>query len=232
MTDVGGGLAAILIENVSPTNVLTKIRDNIDLILSGGRLMRELEKSYANVPNAEQIMKKRFEKVTDYDVILIDCPPALSLISSAVSVYAHYVIIPCSPDLLAFVGVKNTSAFLESLQTHMKKDGVEVAKLLGIVPTMFDHRRSLDNEIHDDLIRQVDAALLVDKPVIFKPIRADHKVKTSQVKRRLLSETFKNSNAYQDYVALGDSVLEAIRKIEAEKTGRKEVPTLETQPSI
>ena len=211
MQDVGGGLAAVLMENVNPSSVCVKIRDNVDLILSGGRLMRDLEKNYANVPDAELVMKRRFDGFVDYDIVLIDCPPALSLISSAVSVYADYILIPCSPELLAYVGVKNTVAFIESLGEHLKKRDVSVAKILGVVPTMIDPRRTLDNDIIDDLHRQAENNLLLGG-VVFDPIRSDHKVRTSQVKRRFLSETFPRSNPHLDYTSLGNAISKLIEK--------------------
>ena len=212
LSEVSGGLAAILMENVNPINVLVKIRDNVDLILSGGRLMRDLEKAYANVPDAELVMKRRFDNIIDHDVVLIDCPPALSLVSSAVSVYADYVIIPCSPELLAYVGVKNTVAFIESLRDHLSKRNVDVAKILGVLPTMFDPRRTLDNDVVEDLHRQADNDLLLGG-IVFDPIRSDHKVRTSQVKRRFLSETFPKSNAAVDYIKLGERVMQLIGDI-------------------
>jgi chromosome partitioning protein len=228
MQDVSGGLAAVLMDNVNPANIMVKVRENIDLILSGGRLMRDLEKNYVNVPDAELVMKRRFDSVISHDVVLIDCPPALSLISAAVSVYADYTIIPCSPELLAYVGVKNTVAFIESLGEHLKKRNVSVAKVLGVLPTMFDPRRTLDNDVIDDLHRQADNGLLLGG-VVFDPIRADHKVRTSQVKRRFLSETFPTSKATQDYMKLGDAIMALIEKDQG-KAASSEVKAQAVRP--
>ncbi len=85
-----GGLAAILLDNVNPQNMTCKVRDNIDVILSGGRFMRDFEKTHANTPDSELLMKARMGGLSGYDVILIDTPPALSLISTNIVMYSDY----------------------------------------------------------------------------------------------------------------------------------------------
>ena len=54
-----GGLAATLLDNIKPETLAINARPNIDVILSGGRLMREFEKTHSNTPESELLMKKR-----------------------------------------------------------------------------------------------------------------------------------------------------------------------------
>ena len=206
-----GGLASILLDNVKPESLTCNVREKIDVVLSGGRAMREFEKTHANTPDAELLLKRRFENLTGYDFVLIDTPPALSLISTNIVTFADYLLLPCSPDLLAVVGIKNTLNFLENLENHFKLKHTPVAKVLGVIPTLHDGRRNLDMDILDDLQRLADADLLRGGQV-FSPIRSDMKVKTSQVKRRLLSEAFPDAKATQDYATLGKDVLESLSR--------------------
>ena len=202
-----GGVAAVLLSNIKPEAVTIQVRENIDVILSGGRLMRDFEKTLHSIPDAENLMRRRFENVTQYDYILLDTAPALNLCSSNVACYADYVVIPCSPDMLSLVGVKNTVNFLESLEKS--NSDLEVAKLLGVVPTFHDTRRILDSDIINDLDRFSDSGLL-QNGVIFGYVRNDIKVKTSQVRKKLLTEAYPKSNAAQDYQALAKSIQERI----------------------
>lgn len=222
-----GGLAAILLDNVNPQNMTCKVRDNIDVILSGGRFMRDFEKTHANTPDSELLMKARMGGLSGYDVILIDTPPALSLISTNIVMYSDYLLLPCSPDLLSVVGVKNTLNFVESIESHYKVKKIKFAKVLGVIPTMNDGRRNLDMDILDDLHRLEDAGLLRGGKV-FSPIRSDIKVKTAQVKRKLLSETFPDAKATQDYSAVAKQILEAT---ESEKSASK-VPNRTTDITL
>ncbi len=208
-----GGLAAVLLDNVNPMSLRAEVRPNIDVILSGGRYMREFEKTHINTPDSELLMKKRFAGLNDYDVILIDTPPALSLISSNVVMFADYVVLTCGPDLLSVVGVKNTINFIESLETRMKDTGNPVANVLGVIPTLHDGRRNIDISIIDDLDSAQNAGLFRDGRV-FKAIRNDVKIKTSQIKRKLLSETFPNSNAAQDYKKVSEEIMELLSSLD------------------
>lgn len=216
-----GGLASILIENANPENVAVEVRPHLDVILSGGRAMRDFERTHANTPDAELLLRRRFEGVQKYDFILIDSPPALSLISSNIVAYADHVLIPCSPDLLAIVGVKNTLMFLEGLEQHYKPKNVTIANVLGVVPTMFDGRRNIDMDIVDDLQRLADNDMLKGG-IIFEPIRSDIKVKTAQIKRKLISEAFPTAKAVEDFKRLADDLLKRLSSTKPiSSTGKK-----------
>lgn len=224
-----GGLAAVLLNNVSPNSLTTNVRPNIDVILSGGRLMRDLEKTHSQTPDAEFLMAKRMSTIKGgYDVILIDTPPALSLISTNIVMYADYLLLPCSPELLAFVGLKNTINFVENIESHFKHREIDVAKILGVIPTMHDGRRNLDLDILDDLHSLENAGLLMGGKV-FTPIRNDIKVKTAQVKRKLLSESFPTAKATEDYFKVAKEILDRIQQVESNGdtvTGQEAQPSL------
>ena len=221
-----GGLAATLLDNIKPETLAISTRPNIDVILSGGRLMREFEKTHANTPDSELLMKKRMLGLNQYDVIIIDTPPALSLISTNIITFADYLLLPCSPDLLSVVGVKNTLNFIENIEGHLKKQNIPVAQVLGIIPTMYDGRRNLDMDIVDDLHRLENADLLRGGRV-FTPIRNDIKVKTAQVKRKLLSEAFPTAKATEDYSTVTAEIISSVdSKPSATKVHSKREPEL------
>ena len=208
-----GGLAHILLDNVNPASVTNNVRERIDVVVSGGRMMREFEKTHANTPDAELLMKRRFQGLSLYDFILIDSPPALSMISSNIAAYADYILMPCSPDLLAVVGVKNTITFIEGLQKHFETKNIPIASVLGVVPTVFDGRRNVDLDILDDLQRLASSNYL-HGGIIFQPIRSDIKVKTAQIKRKLLSEFSPNSKAAEDYRKLATDIVLRLRDLD------------------
>jgi chromosome partitioning protein len=213
-----GGMASILLENTDPARVRVSVRPNIDVILSGGRMMRDFERTHVNTPDNELILSRRMEKIgTDYDYVLIDSPPALSLVSSNIAMYADYCVIPCTADLLAVVGVRSTLFFLENLEHYFRDRGLKPCQVLGIVPTMYDQRRTVDMTILDDLQRMANAEL-THGGVIFDPIRTDSKMKTSQVRRKLISEAFPSAKAAEDYHTLCKEVLLRIERLNRSKT--------------
>lgn len=222
LSEAEGGLASVLLQNASPDHVKVSARPQIDVILSGGRMMREFERTHANTPDSELILKRRMEALGNkYDYVLIDSPPALSLISSNIAMYADYCVIPCTADLLAVVGVRGTLFFLENLEAYFKEKDSHPCRVLGVVPTMYDQRRVLDMTILDDLQRMANAGLMRGG-VIFDPIRADIKMKTSQVRRRLITEVFPTSKASVDYDKLCADMLARIAQISETHQGAPE----------
>ncbi|MGK5082997.1 ParA family protein [Bdellovibrionota bacterium FG-1] len=224
-TDGERGIASILLENVHPSKVKIAVRPQIDVILSGGRMMRDFEKTHANSPDCELMLSRQMKPFDgDYDYVIIDSPPALSLISANIAMYADYCLIPCTTDLLSVVGVKNTMFFLENLRNHFHAKNLTPCKVLGVVPTMYDQRRNLDMTILDDLQRMADADLM-SGGIVFDPIRVDSKIKTAQVKRKLISEAFPKCKAREDYQKLSTDLLARITSLKEKQQAFSPLPT-------
>lgn len=211
MHETQGGLASVLMGEATLDQVKVKVRPNIDLVLSGGRQMKEFERVHSSKDRAELIMCEKLGGLSDYDFIFIDCPPAISLISANVVTFANYILIPCLPDLLAFVGAKQTINFVESVSKFYKDAGFPLATVLGVVLTQFDSRLNLDDTIENDLENLANSGLVRR---CFKSIPKDIKVRTAQVRRKLLSEGFANCNAAKAYRNLVLEIIDEIEKVE------------------
>lgn len=205
LREADSSLASILISNADPNRSAIEVRKNIDIILSGGKGIRDFNSKFSAIPNAENLMSERFKNLEGYDYVLIDCPPALSLISSNITLYATHILIPTAPDLLSVMAAKATVTFIE----EMKKTFGRAPIILGVLPTMHDSRRNLDLDILEDLERLADSDLLLEGRC-FREIRIDSKIKTSQVKRKLIHETFPKSNAAQDYLEAWKEIKEVL----------------------
>jgi chromosome partitioning protein len=215
-----GGLAAVLMDGIQPEKLAFSVRDNLDIILSGGRAMREFEKNYAKTPNADLIVSECFKKLFGYNYVIFDTPPAFSLLTSNILNYCNYLIIPCELDLFGYVGVKNTITFIDNLREHFRKKNIPLARVLGVLPTMYDERRNMDLDILQDLENFVyeKKEIKDNDAIVFSPIRQDIKVKTSQVKRKLLHEFAPTSRAAEDYLNFTKVVLGQIGALPKEDT--------------
>jgi chromosome partitioning protein len=96
----------------------------------------------------EHVLRKTLEPVrSNYDFILLDCPPALDLLTLNALVAADSVLMPVQCEYFALEGV---SELLDTLirvrRTHNPKLAVE-----GILLTMFDERTNLSHQVRDDL---------------------------------------------------------------------------------
>ena len=85
---------------------------------------------------------------TDYDVILIDCPPALNMLTVNALVAADSVLIPMQCEYYALEGL---SALLSTIEQIRVAANPELS-IEGVLRTMFDPRNNLANEVSAQLI--------------------------------------------------------------------------------
>jgi len=80
----------------------------------------------------------------DIDVILIDCPPSLSILTLNAFSASDWLIVPLQCEYYALEGISTLTQTMEQL----KENGVTPRlDLLGIVMTMFDGRTNLSHEV-------------------------------------------------------------------------------------
>lgn len=77
-----------------------------------------------------------------YDFLLIDCPPSLSVLTINAIVASEYAFIPVTPDFLSLKGLAQLQEILEKVHEGLEID----VKILGIVPTIVDYRKSATRE--------------------------------------------------------------------------------------
>jgi len=82
-----------------------------------------------------------------YDFILVDCPPALDLLTVNALVAASAVLIPMQCEYYALEGL---SALVSSVRRVQQKLNATI-RIQGLLRTMFDPRNSLTNEVSEQL---------------------------------------------------------------------------------
>ena len=102
----------------------------------------------ADRPDREQILRRKLETLRPkYNFIVLDCPPALDLLTLNALVAADSVLVPVQCEYFALEGV---SEILDTLirirRTHNPRLAVE-----GILLTMYDDRTNLSRQVRDDL---------------------------------------------------------------------------------
>lgn len=96
----------------------------------------------------EYALRKALNKeAINYDYILIDCPPSLSLITINALVAADAVIVPLQCEFLALEGI---SDLIRNINTIKKNFNPKLA-LQGVVLTMYDKRNNLTQMVEDDV---------------------------------------------------------------------------------
>ena len=79
----------------------------------------------------------------NYDYIVIDLPPSLSLLTVNGMIASDYLLLPAQTEFYALEGV---AQLLESMKLVMKQANPKL-RLLGVVATMYDKRTSLSAQV-------------------------------------------------------------------------------------
>jgi len=101
-----------------------------------------------DVNHREYCLKEAISKSTDnYDYVIIDCPPSLSLITVNALVAADAVIIPLQCEYLALEGMADLINNINLIKKHLNPK----LELQGVVLTMYDGRNNLTQMVEDDV---------------------------------------------------------------------------------
>jgi chromosome partitioning protein len=85
----------------------------------------------------------------DYDYIIIDSPPSLSLLTVNGLIAAKYVLLPVQAEFYALEGLGQLLETMKLVRKAMNT-GLE---LLGVLPTMIDSRTTLSTQVHNEIKR-------------------------------------------------------------------------------
>ena len=118
---------------------LNIIASTIDLAAS------EIE--LAEMDDRENIMKNILNKITGYDYLFIDCPPALGLLTINSLVASDSVIIPLQCEFFALEGLSSLISTIETIKSTLNP----LIQIEGIVLTMYDKRNSLSALVEEDV---------------------------------------------------------------------------------
>lgn len=82
-----------------------------------------------------------------YDIIIIDSPPSLSLLTVNALIASDYVLLPVQAEFYALEGL---GQLLETMQL-IRKGMNPTLELIGVLVTMMDPRTTLSRQVHDEI---------------------------------------------------------------------------------
>lgn len=137
---------------VSTSEGMTLLPANIDLAGAEAMLLMRAGREYA--------LKRALAKVGDFDVVIIDCPPSLGVLTLNGLTAADDVIVPLQCETLAHRGVGQFLRTINDVQQITNAD----LDLLGALPTLYDSRTTHSRDV------LLDVADRYDLPVLAPPI--------------------------------------------------------------
>lgn len=115
-------------------------------LLPADTVLAVAEQELVSVTGREQVLKTALNGL-DYDVIIIDCPPSLGLLSINALVAAESVLIPVQTEFYALEGLGLLMQTIDKVQAGLNSE----LKLLGVVMTMYDKRNALSGQVVDEV---------------------------------------------------------------------------------
>lgn len=179
-------------------DAIIKLGDNMDLIpsnLNNSVLDRVLLNSNRNWAQAVKGPLEPIRK--NYDLILIDTAPALSVTNTAVTVASDLVILPVNPDRFSYMGLEK---HLEELREIKKDFDLDLTE--KILFTRFDGREKVSHELLQKCMDSFEDLLMKSY------IRTSTEVKNTIGTGKTIYQT--KSNAREDYDLVTREVLEMI----------------------
>ena len=94
-------------------------------------------------------LRQALQHLDSYDVIVIDSPPSLSLLTVNALIASHYVLLPVQAEFYALEGL---GQLLETIKL-IRKGMNPTLELIGVLVTMMDSRTTLSRQVHEEIVK-------------------------------------------------------------------------------
>jgi len=172
-------------------------------VLPANRELAGAEMDLIDMQAREQQLKRAIaEVIDDYDFILIDCPPALSLLTLNGLASAHGVIIPMQCEYFALEGLSDLVNTIKRVHRNMNPG----LKFIGLLRVMFDTRVTLQQQVS----AQIEAHF-GDR--VFKTL-IPRNVRLAEAPSHGMPGTLydRNSRGAKAYLEFGDEFIKRIKR--------------------
>ncbi len=138
----------VLLESASIAEAVVKAEKCGYDVLSANRELAGAEVELVQLEHRDQRLKNAIAVAdADYDFVLIDCPPSLSMLTLNGLCSAHGVIVPMQCEYFALEGLTDLVNTIKQVHANMNKD----LKIIGLLRVMFDPRVTLQMQVSDQL---------------------------------------------------------------------------------
>ncbi len=189
-TDLGKSLSMTL-RSGEPAAAIEEIRPRLDVWPGGPLLNRALPG--ALIPQTEDPLSVALGTVRDrYDLVILDCPPALGPLVDAGLLASHQLIVPIRADHASLAGLRMITERYRQAKT-VNKD----LEMMGI--TLFDVSRAATAVLREVVTAIRDAFVGTEQPAILPAIRRSERTAFEMRRRGLLAFE------YSEIVPSGDA---------------------------
>lgn len=166
---------------------LIEVREHLDVIASDWRLA-EAEETLITGRERERWLSNRLKGLSEYEFVIVDCAPSMSILTSSGLAFAAEVVIPISMEYLALIGVRQ---LVENILRMTARNGGPV-RITAVVPTFYQQNLRKSQEILVALEKHFGSALT-------DPIRVNVRLSEAPSFGQTIFEYSPRSRGAQDY---------------------------------
>jgi chromosome partitioning protein len=147
--DLAASSCDVLLEEQHADTAIVKTPEGFDL-LPGNTDLTAAEIELMDEEGREQRLKRALEPLRGrYDFIIVDCPPALSLLTLNALTASDSVLVPMQCEYYALEGLSSLLRTIEALKGRLNPQ----LEIEGVLRTMFDVRNNLANAVSAELVQ-------------------------------------------------------------------------------
>jgi chromosome partitioning protein len=181
------------------SDCITQPIERLDILCSN-RDTLEAEQRATGTIGRERIFEMIFQPIEDnYDAIIIDIGPSLSLMQICAMVYTTDYLIPISMDALSVTGATAFFNTAEQLEVQIKK----TCRCVGLLPTIMDHRYQ-NTEMVMKMIHLISENYKVS---VLPGIRTDSTVAKAIRQRQFIADVDAKAKCLEDYRTVSEQLL-------------------------
>lgn len=184
-------MSDILSDESHPSECIVSVGPNLDVIVSSASLSA-VEAELVQLERARnEVLSQRMKSISQYDFVILDCSPSLSVLNQNTLTYADHILIPVSCDYLSLVGVRNIMRTIKDVNEVL----LSHVDILGLVPTFYGLSEQCTLETMKSL-----KAFFKDK--VLTPIRVDPALRQAPMHKKTIFEYAPSSHGAEDYKRL------------------------------
>lgn len=136
----------------------------------------------------------------EYDFILIDCPPAIGMLTVNALTVSDYVLMPLQAEFLPLKGLRSFMVHFKAIKSKLNKK----IEILGFVLTQFDERKTMNRQVLQQLATEFG------EKVFRTHIRTNIQLARAQEAGMDVFHFDKRAHGAEDYAALAKELLQRL----------------------
>ena len=193
----------LLVEDEKLENLVQETGVQNLFVVPSDTSLAGVEQVLANRIGRETILREAldaFPAAKDFDILLMDGPPSLGVLSANALVAAHHVLIPMQAEYLSLQGMAKLMEVVQLVQKRLNQQ----LKVAAVLPCMVDARTNLSVEVLREIDTHFGSLLCKSR------IRNNVKLAEAPSFGRTIFEHAPDSNGARDYEQFADEFLAMI----------------------